>query len=272
MSRLHFAVASTFSPRFLAILAEADRMARAFGASLSVLHAGDRTDEKVALFQRAFGDLGRQDVKIFWCGHGDTAGALVASASSERFDLFIAGTIARPNDPRNFTGTIVRELFTRTPCDLLLIPEPVERPPTGLSACLLLEARSPRWRAAKRTLQTLQPDKILILAADSPLARARCPLAEEADTADVLEEIRLELGGIAPEVDLRCIQSNTGFLICDIVQDMAPDFLLVESSWKEGLRVLPHYLDWLELVIPSRLFLFGKPARTQSEEGTLVLP
>jgi hypothetical protein len=49
---------------------------------------------------------------------------LVATAASEKFDLFIAGTIARPNDPRNFTGTIVRELLQKphATCFSSLIP------------------------------------------------------------------------------------------------------------------------------------------------------
>ena len=41
MSEPHFAVAATFSPRFRAVIGEADRIARKFGARLSVLHAGE---------------------------------------------------------------------------------------------------------------------------------------------------------------------------------------------------------------------------------------
>jgi hypothetical protein len=74
-----------------------------------------------------------------------------------------------------------------------------------------------------------------------------------------LEEICDQLSKITPDIDLRRIQSNTGFIICDVIQEMLPDFLFVESSWKGGQRILPPHLDWLEQVIPSRLFLFGKP-------------
>ena len=269
MSTLHFAVASTFSPRFRAVLAEADRTARMFGARLSVLHAGARTEEKAVSFQDAFADLGRENVEIYWCEGRTPAQALITTASNEKFDLFIAGTIARPNDPRNFTGTIVRELFSLTPCDLLLIPDPKEQPPADVSACLLVEAHSPRWRAAKETLKTLNPSKISILAADSPFAPARRSLigSEEEGT---LEDICDELSEITLDVDLRRIRSNTGFMICEVVQETAPDFLFVESGWKAGQRVLPPYLGWLEQVIPSRLFLFGKPPYSAMEEGALI--
>jgi hypothetical protein len=241
-----------------------------FGARLSVLHAGERTEEKAASFQEAFADLGRENVEIYWCEGGAPAQALLTAATNEKFDLFIAGTIARPNDPRNFTGTIVRELFSRTPCDLLLIPDPMEQAPAELNACLLVEAHSPRWRAAKETLKTLKPSKISILAADSPFTLARCTLLGTETEEGTLEDICDELSEITPAVDLRRIRSNTGFMICEVVQETVPDFLFVESVWKAGQRVLPPYLGWLEQVIPSRLFLFGKPPRSAMEEGALI--
>jgi hypothetical protein len=272
MSSLHFAVASTFSPRFLAVIAEADRAARAFGARLSVLHAGERSEEKALNFRQAFEGLGRDNVEIYWCDGTTPAQALVSTATNEKFDLFIAGTIARPNDPRNFTGTIVRELFLRTPCDLLLIPDPKEQAPERVSASLLLEAHSPRWRAAKDTLQTLKPSKISILAADSPFAMARRSLlGAEPLEEGTLEEICDQLSEITPAVELLRIRSNTGFMICEVVQETAPDFLFVESGWQGGQRVLPPYLGWLEQVIPSRLFLFGKPPRSAMEDAALIL-
>ncbi|MFY8268647.1 MAG: universal stress protein [Terrimicrobiaceae bacterium] len=270
MSEPHFAVASTFSPRFRAVIVEADRMARLFGARLSVLHAGERSDEKVGVFREAFAGLGREEVDIYWCEGATPSEALVDAAASEYFDLFIAGTIARPDDVRNFTGTIVRELFTRTPCDLLLIPDPCEEEIENLSACLLVEAHSPRWRSALDTLKALKPAKISILAADSPFAQARHAVLGRGDVDGSLEEIREDLRLITPDVEVRRVQSNTGFVICDILQESAPHFLLVESEWKNRQRVLPPYLGWLEQVIPSRLFLFGKPPRGVKETTTLV--
>lgn len=270
LSGPHFAVASTFSPRFRAVIVEADRVAKMFGARLSVLHAGERSDEKVETFREAFADLGREEVDIYWCEGATPAEALVDAAASEYFDLFIAGTIARPDDVRNFTGTIVRELFSRTPCDLLLIPDPSEEPIGDLSACLLVEAHSPRWRAATATLQALRPKRITILAADSPFAQARMSATGSSAEEGSLDEVREALGEIADEVEVRRVQSNTGFVLCDILQESAPDFLLVESEWKNRQRVMPPYLGWLEQVIPSRLFLFGKPPRGVKETTTLV--
>jgi hypothetical protein len=270
MSQPHFAVASTFSPRFRAIIAEADRVAKMFDARLSVLHAGERSDEKVAAFHEAFAHCGREEVDIYWCVGASPAEALVDAAASEDFDLFIAGTIRRPDDIRNFTGMIVRELFSRTPCDLLFLPDPLEEQLEGVSACLLVEANSPRWRSAMDTLRALKPTKISILAADSPFAQARRKVSGCGDVDGSLDEIGESLAQITPDIDVRRVNSNTGFMLCDIVQEASPDFLLVESEWKNRQRILPPYLGWLEQVVPSRLFLFGKPPRGFKETTTIV--
>ncbi len=264
MSEPHFAVAATFSPRFRAVIAEADRVARKFGARLSVLHADERSDEKVEMFHQAFAELGREEVDIYWC-EGDTpAEALVDAAASEYFELLIAGALESPNDFRNFTGGVARELLLRAPCDLLLLPNPQEEASEEQSACLMVEAHHPRWRAARDTLAALAPSSISVLAADSPFAHARdAALGHSEDDSD--GEAMLEaLEKISPNVDLRTVQSNTGFTLCDIVQENGPDFLIVEAEWRNRQRHLPPHLDWLRQVIPARLFLLGKPPREES--------
>jgi nucleotide-binding universal stress UspA family protein len=269
MATPHFAVASAFSPRIRALIFEAERVARLFGARLSVLHAGDRSDEKVGVFHDIFADLGREEVDIFWCEGATPAEALVDAAASEHFELFIAGTFARPEDPRNFTGTVVRELLVRTPCDLLLVPDPKEEGPGELSVCLLVEAHRPRWRSAMDTLRALKPARITVLASDSPFARAKQPGGGAVEEG-TLDEVEAELENIAGEVDVRRVQSNTGFVLCDILQDEPHHFLLVESEWRNRQRTIPPHLGWLEQVVPGRLFLFGKPPRGVKETTTLV--
>lgn len=263
MSEPHFAVASTFSPRFRAVIAEADRVARKFGARLSVLHAADRSDEKVERFHEAFAELGRDEVDIYWCEGPTPAEALIDAAASEYFDVLIAGALEQPNDFRNFTGGVARELLQRAPCDLLLLPNPEEHEPATSTACLMIEAHKPRWKAARDAIQALAPTSIAILAADSPFAHARDVAMGQEDDGSDMDDIRTALELITADIDFRTVHSNTGFTLCDIVQDAAPDFLIVEAEWRNRQRFLPPHLDWLNQVIPARLFLLGKPPRDQ---------
>ncbi|MEI8387103.1 MAG: universal stress protein [Verrucomicrobiota bacterium] len=266
MSEPHFAVAATFSPRFHAVIAEADRIARKFGARLSVLHAGERSDEKVGKFHDAFAELGRGEVDIYWC-EGDTpASALVDAASSEYFDLVIAGAVDPRKDVRNFTGNVVRELLQRAPCDLLLLPCPSEEDPGDqTSACLMIDAHRPRWQLARTALASIAPASISILAADSPFAHAREAALGHEENTSALDHLCEALEEISADVDLRTVESNTGFTLCDIVEEAAPDFLLVEAEWCNRQRFLPRHLDWLNQVIPARLFLLGKPPKEDAE-------
>src|SRR5438874_2380409 len=52
------AVASTFSPRFKQVLAEAKRIRDRFGAELSLIYVGERTEETTRTFKEAFAELG----------------------------------------------------------------------------------------------------------------------------------------------------------------------------------------------------------------------
>ena len=104
-----------------------------------------------------------------------------------------------------------------------------------------------------------------MLAADSPFAHAREAALGHEEDHSALDNLCEALEEIAPDVDLRTVESNTGFTLCDIVQEAAPDFLLVEAEWTNRRRVVPPHLDWLNQVIPARLFLLGKPPRENRE-------
>lgn len=261
MAEPHFAVASTFSPRFQAVLAEADRFARRFGARLSVLHAAERSDEKVRRFQEAFAALGREEVDIYWCEGATPADALIDAASSEYFDLLIAGALEHDKAGRNFTGDVARELLRRAPCDLLLVPSPSEGEWTPPGVCLMVEASGPRWTAARSAIEALAPSEVLVLAADNPFSHAREAALGQAGPRDEAGEIVAAFEALGAEVEFRSVQSNTGFTLCDIVRETGPDFLVVEAVWRGRERWLPPHLDWLAQVIPARLLLLGKPPR-----------
>jgi len=264
MSELHFAVASTFSPRFASVIAEADFIAKKFGARLSVLHAGERSDEKLTKFHEAFEGLGREEVDVYWCEGETPARALVEAASSEYFDLLIVGTIRQPSETRHFTSEIVRELLENAPCDLLLLPDPKTAFSLEQHLCLLLDAHEPRWEAARAALIALKPAHLSVLAAENPFVQAREAALGMTSEIDPIEGACAGLSDLFSEVDLRRVHSNTGYALCDIVENAAPDFILVQTEWRDGRRFLPPHLDWLRQVIPARLLLVGRRQPSQS--------
>jgi len=80
----HIGVASTFSPRFQAVLAEADRYARSFESPLSVIHAAAEHSEAIERFFIALERLDRVgDTGLLW-SVADTPAARDAAERDRR--------------------------------------------------------------------------------------------------------------------------------------------------------------------------------------------
>ena len=88
MDYQHVGVASTFSPTFTGVLAEAKRFASHCGADLEIMHAGAFDIEKEKRFLGALG----QRAEIRWVEGETAASAIIAAAENFAYDLLIAGT------------------------------------------------------------------------------------------------------------------------------------------------------------------------------------
>src|SRR6476646_9171515 len=73
------AVASTFSPRFLQVLAEARRIRDRFDAELSLIYVGDWTKETTARFEEVFRELGLPPKTPIYYEQGDPAQGIMAA-------------------------------------------------------------------------------------------------------------------------------------------------------------------------------------------------
>src|SRR5438874_1345513 len=120
------AVASTFSPRFLPLLAEAKAFTEMHGAKFSVLHVGERNAENEKQFADAFVQLGIE-APIHWLS-GEPAEALVRCVRENKFDLLIAGALEKEAEGRTFLGQASRVLMREAPCSLLLFTKPSREP------------------------------------------------------------------------------------------------------------------------------------------------
>ena len=118
------AVASTFSPTFAAVLAEAGSFARHCGAELEIIHASAFDAEKEKLFQERIGP----DAPIRWMEKGPPAQAIISAAQDYAYELLIAGALQYEDADKPFTSGVARELMREAPCDLLLVPRPLESP------------------------------------------------------------------------------------------------------------------------------------------------
>ena len=118
-------VASTFSPTFAAVLAEAGSFARHCGAELEIIHAAafDAEKEK-ALLKRAIG----RSAEIRWVKKARRRKRSSRQRENHDYELLIAGALQFEEADRPFTSSVARELMRDAPCDLLLVPRPLESP------------------------------------------------------------------------------------------------------------------------------------------------
>lgn len=254
-------VASTFSPRFFAVLAEADRYARLFDAPLHVIHAAEENPEAEARFAEALAKLDRAaGTRVLWSAADSPTEAILAACLQGGIDLLLAGALEREGDHRNFVGSVARELLRRMPCDLLLLPKPGEAGLPCGRAVVEVDLQRPSVDFLDRACDVatrLGANEMVFIGIVTPFdeARADGPL-DEARLAGIVDQA----SGFEGEVDCHLLRSTTGFAVCDFLQENGGGLFVAGSRRQEGVRRLPTRLDWLLQVIPTNVLLLGVDA------------
>ncbi len=262
----HIAVASTFSPRFLAVLAAADRVATLVGASLSIIHADEEDDERVKRFAAAMRELDRSEsTPVLWGRAATPVDAILGACKQNKIDLLIAGALEREKrdgEHRNFLGGVARELLQRCRCDLLLFPRPEELQREMESILVQVDLKNlsiELLNQACRLADRLGAKRLVFFAVITPFdeaiassASVRLPSNED-EFAELLDEV----DGFDGEADTAIIRSNTGFAACDYVESSGANLLIVPWQSDNGVRMLPVHMDWLLQVIPTNVWMLG---------------
>jgi Universal stress protein family len=251
MDYQHVGVASTFSPTFTGVLAEAKRFASHCGADLEIMHAGAFDIEKEKRFLGALG----QRAEIRWVEGETAAKAIIAAVETFAYDLLIAGTPHREMDDKPFAGAVASELLRNASCDLLLVPRPLEDPPPPQHIVFAFEPEQEEDRELlHRAVEVLRPQRVTIAVTERPFAPAIAASRGEqpGDVEAWLEEVAGSLAGHDVEVEGRVVTSITGYTLFDTIEGLEADLLVVKA---EPDGSLPKHMDWLYQVIPTRLLL-----------------
>lgn len=253
------AVASTFSPNFRALLAEADAFARHLGAGLDVVHASAPDEEKGRRFQAALDEL-KSSASIRWAQGETPSKAILQEVQDGGYDLLIAGALERETtiEGRSFTGSVARALLAEAPCDLLLLPKPVDVWTPPARAVLALEPGDDVHRFVLSIMSSVGLKSLTLAVAETPFAAAiAASKGEQAlDVETWLDKVASSLEELGLEVDTRLVNSNTGFGLCEAILGLEPDLLLAQIvRSKDGHTALPAHLGWLHQVIPCRLWV-----------------
>lgn len=246
-------VASTFSPTFTAVLAEAEWFARHCGAELEIIHAAEFDAEKERRFLQEMGE----DTAIRWVSKHPPAQAIINAAKDYDYELVIAGALQVEDADLPFTSSVARELMREAPCDLLLLPRPLESPDVLRHIVFALEPGEDVSTFLRNSLTVLRPEHATIAVSKTPFAAAiAASRGEQVQDLDVwLEELCAPLFDTGAEIETRVVASNTGYSLCDVIQGLEADLLVVKALPDAQGGTLPLYVDWLYQIIPTRLLV-----------------
>jgi nucleotide-binding universal stress UspA family protein len=262
------AVASTFSPRFVQVLAEAKRIRERLCQQLHLIYVGKRDEETIRKFTAALRELELPDDSPIHYQEGDPAVAIMEAAAANEVDLIVAGALEKKAVLRQFLGNVARRLVRDAACSVILFTKP-EHPPSQLCQIVLMAEYSDHGRAALhkalRLAELERCKKLFVIRLYTTFDEARAKKRKRSPKAGsegprtlAEEEIALEefidsAGPTEVPIEARCIRGNTGYAVLDFVQSVEAMMLVVPDDPKTP--GLPGYIEWVSDVIPCNLWI-----------------
>ncbi len=257
-------VATTFSPRFKAVLAEAGRVSRALSAPLFLIHADAFSEEKEERFRAALQELNLDGSAEIKYEPGQPVEAILKVQQQTGIDLLVAGALETETVHRNFTGDVARGLLRLAPCDLLLYTDPKEDPkaPEDILVALpdLSESSRSVFNAAVDLAERRGGRRVNLLYVQTTFAQAKekaLGVNNGALSAEVTIESWIQNQPRSKvELDYHLLRGNTGFTACEFIQSSGTDLVVMPSQMPGSDQpVFASALDWIIQVIPGNLWV-----------------
>lgn len=265
----NIAVASTFSPRFVHVLAEAKRVSGRFGSNLSLVYVGERNAETDQKFSEVLKQLELPGDSTIHYTKGDPAAAILSTVKDNDIDMIVAGALEKQVVLQSFLGNVARRLVREAGCSVMLFTEPnIE--PKPLRRIVFVADYSDHGRealkkaielAAREGTERLYVIRIIttfdeIRAARETTGESGGATTSSSDEETALEELVLSTGATEVPIEVRCIRGNTGLAGSDFVQSMAADLLVVPiPPSPDSGKNLPANIAWITDVIPCNLWV-----------------
>lgn len=264
------AVASTFSPRFKQVIAEAKRIGERFSADLHLIYVGERNGEIAQKFSDALAQLELPlDSKIHY-EKGDPADAILRALAREKIDVIVAGALEKEVVLHPFLGNVARRLVREAPCSVMLFTAPAAKPKPLRRIVFVADYSDTQLEALKRTLPFAAAEsceRLYVIRIITTFDQARAsirgkptkrskPGRDNDEEEEELERFVLSAGATDVPIEARCIRGNTGLAALDFVQSIEADLLVVPLQKKAGgSQQLPSNIAWVTDVIPCNLWV-----------------
>jgi nucleotide-binding universal stress UspA family protein len=265
----NIAVATTFSPRFKRVLAEAKRIRDRFGAELHLIHVGKRDQETPRKFGEALAELALPAASPIHYEEGDPAEAILAAVLRENIDMLIAGALEKEIVLHQFLGNVARRLVREANCSVLLFTHPQKNPKPLRRIVFITDHSKKELQALKATLMLAEAEsceRLYVIGIITAFDEARASIAGDATETgthkanhgdeDPLEEFVLSAGATEVPIETRFIRGATGLAASDFVRSVEADLLVVPlPKSRETVQRLPSNIAWVSDVIPCNLWV-----------------
>lgn len=264
------AVASTFSPRFLQVLAEAKRIRNRLASQLHLIYVGQRDEETTRKFSSALRQLDLPLDSTIHYHEGDPAVAILEAARANGIDLIVAGALEKEAVLRQFLGNVARRLVRESSSSVMLFTKPDDDPKPLCRIVFMAEYSDHGLASLHKALRLAaleQCEKLYVVRVyttfDAARAKARKKSAKAANQpARTLEEEETALeqfidsaGPTEVPIEARCIRGNTGYAVLDFVQSVEAVLLVVPVDPGTSAGGLPAHVAWVTDVIPCNLWV-----------------
>jgi|SRR5215472_10076177 len=263
------AVATTFSPRFKQVLAEAKRIRDRFSADLHLIHVGRRNGETSRKFGDVLAELELPADSPIHYEEGDPAEAILGALVRENMDMLVAGALEKEIVLHPFLGNVARRLVREANCSVMLFTHP-EKNPKPLRRIVFIADYSEKVLAALKTtllLAEAEPcERLYVIGIITAFDEARASIVGDAvgvptrrpnhHEDDALEELVLSAGATEVPIETRSIRGATGLAASDFVRSVEADLLVVPLPKNGGaVQQLPSNIRWIANVIPCNLWV-----------------
>jgi nucleotide-binding universal stress UspA family protein len=263
------AVATTFSPRFKQVLAEAKRIRDRFEAELHLIHVGKPNQETPKKFSDVLAELELPIDSPIHYEEGDPAEAILAALARENIDMLVAGALEKEIVLHQFLGNVARRVVREANCSVMLFTQP-QKHPKPLRRIVFIADRSEQGLAALKTALMLAEaescERLYVIGIITAFDEARASIAADASGSDTpkpdhseedpLEEFVLSAGATEVPIETRFIRGATGLAASDFVRSVEADLLVVPlPKHGETVQQLPSNIAWVSDVIPCNLWI-----------------
>lgn len=258
------AVASTFSPRFVQVLAEAKRIRDRFECDLNLIYVGDKTDDTTVKFRDVLGRLSLPLESTIHYQQGNPAEGILRALTDNKIDMIVAGALEKEVVLHQFLGNVARRLVREAACSVMLFTHPETEPKPLRKIVFVADYSEHALEALRKTLHLASAEKSerlyvirVITAFDQARAKAEGDgdkLRSSDDEEVELEKFVLSAGSTEVPIEARCVRGNTGFASADFVKSIEADLLVIPIE-RSSDQSLPGNVAWITDVIPCNLWV-----------------